>query len=143
MTAADLVTELYKLVTVEAGNLPDWEKVRAMFIDEAVIVLRTGPESTTVFSLDGFVDDFVSFIERENVQKTGFVERIVRMKPMEFGDTAHVLVLYESSIPGVRPPRQGVDSFLLIRKDGRWRIAAVANELPTPDNPVPAELTEG
>ena len=58
-----------------------------------------------------------------------------------FGDMAHVLVLYEARIPGSgRPPQLGVDSFQLIRKQGRWWIAGVINELPTPERPVPAEL---
>ncbi|MDH5715344.1 MAG: hypothetical protein OEZ30_07260, partial [Candidatus Aminicenantes bacterium] len=140
-TAEGVVAELYQLVTFEAGSTPDWEKVRSLFIDEAVIVLRTSWENITIFSVQGFIDDFVNFIERFKVEKTGFVEEIKRTKAMVFGDMAHILVLYEASIPGSeRPPQQGVDSFLLINKDGRWWIAAVTNELPTPDNPLPAEL---
>ena len=140
-TAEGVVTELYQLVTFEAGSTPDWEKVRSLFIDEAVIVLRTSWENITIFSVQGFIDDFVDFIERFKVEKTGFVEEIKRTKSMVFGDMAHILVLYEASIPGSEmPPQQGVDSFLLIKKDGRWWIAAITNELPTPDNPLPAEL---
>jgi hypothetical protein len=30
-----------------------------------------------------------------------------------------------------------VDSFQLIKKDGRWWIVSITNELPTPDRPVP------
>jgi hypothetical protein len=140
-TAEGLVRELYESVTFEAGSVPDWNRVRSMFIDEAVIVLRTSRDSTTVFSVEGFVADFVAFIERADARATGFVEKIVRMKSMVFGDMAHVLVLYEASIPGSpRPPQQGVDSFSLIRRDGRWWIVAITNEVPTPDRPVPAEL---
>ena len=140
-TAEGVVTELYQLVTFEAGSTPDWEKVRSLFIDEAVIVLRTSRENITIFSVQGFIDDFVNFIERFHAEKTGFVEEIKRTKSMVFGDMAHILVLYEASIPGSKmPPQQGVDSFSLINKDGRWWIAAITNEIPTPDNPVPAEL---
>jgi hypothetical protein len=151
-TAEGLVGALYESVTFEAGSTPDWDHVRSMFIDEAVIVLRTSRDDTTVFSVEGFVGDFVKFIERADAGRTGFSERIIRTKPMVFGDMAHVLVLYEASIPGsLRPPSlrpqdaavrvmQGVDSFSLVRKHGRWWIAAVTNEIPGPDRPVPAEL---
>jgi hypothetical protein len=140
-TAEGVVTELYKLVTFEAGSTPDWERVKSTFIDEAVIVLRTSWENTNIFSVEGFVDDFINFIERANAEKTGFMEKIIRMKPMVFGDTAHILVLYEAHIPGSpRPPQQGVDSFLLIKKSGRWWIVAVTNELPTPERSLPPEL---
>jgi hypothetical protein len=135
-----------------------------MFIDEAVIVLRTSRDDTTVFSVEGFVGDFVKFIERADAGRTGFTERIIRTKPMVFGDMAHVLVLYEASIPGSpRPPSlrrqlrlqdaavrdnaavrvmQGVDSFSLIKKHGRWWIAAITNEIPGPDRPIPAQLRD-
>jgi hypothetical protein len=114
-----------------------------MFLDEAVIVLRTSREETTVFSVDGFVADFVAFIERAKAEETGFVERVLRIQPLVFGDIAHVLVLYEASLQSsARPPQQGVDSFQLIRKDGRWWIVAVTNELPTPARPVPPALED-
>jgi hypothetical protein len=140
-SAEQVIDELYDHVTFDAGTTPDWDAVKELFIDEAVIVLRTSRTDTTVFSLEGWVNDFVQFIERANVEKTGFVEKIVKKKAMVFGDIAHVLVLYEAHIPGSeRPPQQGVDSCQLIRKDGRWLIASIVNEIPTPDRPVPDEL---
>jgi hypothetical protein len=142
-TAEGVVAHLYDLVTFEAGHTPDWDEVRSLFLDRAVIVLRTSRTATSVFSVDGFVDDFVTFIERANVQETGFTERVLRTKPTVFGDMAHVWVLYEASIPGSpRPPQQGVDSFSLIKQDGRWWIAAVTNEIPTPARPIPEPLQE-
>lgn len=139
----EVVNELYRLVTIEKGSAGDWDKVRSLFIDEAVIVLRTSREATTVFSLDGFVDDFIRFIDDYNIRETGFSEKILSMKPWVYGDMAHILVLYEASIPGSEmPPQQGIDSFLLIRKEERWKIAAITNEIPAPDRPVPPELVK-
>ena len=140
-TAEGVVTRLYELVTFPAGTTPDWDEVRSLFIEEAVIVLRTSRTGSTVFSVEGFVGDFVRFIEQANVEQTGFVERIVRMEPLVFRDIAHVWVLYEASIPGSgRPPQQGVDSFQLIKVDNEWRIASVTNDLPNADYPVPPPL---
>ncbi len=63
------------------------------------------------------------------------------MKSLVFGDMANVLVLYEAHITGSsRPPQQGVDNFSLIKKDGRWWIVSVTNEIPTPDRPIPEVL---
>jgi hypothetical protein len=136
-----VVNELYKLVTFESGHTPDWNQVKSLFIDQAVIVLRTSRENTTIFSVQGFVDDFVNFIEKYNAEQTGFKEEIKRMNSKFFGDTAHIFVLYEASIPGLKsPPQQGVDSFLLIKKEGRWWIVAITNEIPKPDMPVPPDL---
>ncbi len=142
-TAQGLVNALYEEVTFDAGATPDWDRVRPMFLDQATVVLRTSREETTIFSVDGFVQDFVDFIERAGVRETGFEEKIIHTDPLVFGDLAHVLVLHEADIPGDdRPPRQGVDSFQLIRRDGRWWIVGVTNELPTPQRPIPPRLLD-
>jgi hypothetical protein len=141
--AVDVVRQLYDLVTFEAGTTPNWDEVRALFIDEAVVVLRTTRTATTVFSLEGFVNDFVTFIERANVEQTGFEEKILGLDATEFHDMAHAWVLYQASVPGSqRPPQQGVDSFSLIRRDGRWLIASITNDIPTPEHPIPAVLRD-
>jgi hypothetical protein len=139
-TPEQVVRGLYEMVTFDPGTTPNWSEVRSVFIDEAVVVLRTSPTASTVFTLDGFVQDFVNFIERDNVEATGFTERVVAVESMVFRDIAHVLVLYESSIPGRRPPTPGVDSFELIKRDGRWKIVSVINDLPNAAHPVPAVL---
>ena len=140
-TPEGVVIELYELVTFEAGQTPDWVAVRSIFLDQAVIVLRMSRDSLPVLSVDEFVAEFQAFIERANVGETGFSETVVTMKSMVFGDIAHILVLYEASIPGsARGPQQGVDSFQLIRTERGWRIASVVNEVPTDARPVPQEL---
>ncbi len=108
-SAREVVEELYRLVTFEAGETPDWSRVRSLFVDDAVVVLRTGRDAMTVFTVDGFVDDFVQFIEQREVEKTGFTERILEMKSTVYGDIAHILVLFDSHIPGSEagPPSPG------------------------------------
>jgi hypothetical protein len=143
-TAEDVVHELYDIVTFPAGTVPDWDHLRSLFLPEAVVVLRTSREANTVFTLEGFVQDWLRFIERDNVEETGFTERIIRTHATEFGDIAQVWVLYEAEIPGRgRPPQPGVDSFQLVQREGQWKIAAIANEIPIPNRPIPDVLREG
>jgi hypothetical protein len=93
-----VIAELYDLVSATGGKTPDWDKVRACFLKEAVIVLRTTRTATTVFSLDGFIQDFVDFYEKPfrrgaltlYPNKEGFTEKVVRMKSFEFWDMALV-----------------------------------------------------
>lgn len=140
-TADGLVRALYARVSSTPGTVPDWDMVRSAFLPQAVVVLRTSRDSSTVFTLEGFVQDFVNFIERANVRATGFTERVVRTQATVFGDIAHVLVLYEAQITGSpRPPQQGVDSFQLIRREGRWWIVSIVNEIPAPGRPLPSVL---
>ncbi len=140
-SAEEVVREVYDMVSWTDGNNPDWNDVRPVFMPEAVIVLRY-PQGLTVFSLDGFFEDWVRFEKQlETAGAKGFQETVVSAEASEFGDIAHVWVLYESSIPDSgRGPRPGVDSWSLIRIDGEWRVASVVNELPRDDLPIPESL---
>lgn len=142
-SAEGVVRALYEAVTFPAGEEPDWAFVRSLFLPGAVIVLRTAPDANTVFDVDGFVADFQRFITESSVRETGFEESIARTHTTEYGDIAQTLVLYHAVIPGRgRPPQPGVDSFSLVRREGRWWIAAVTNELPMVAGPPPPAIRE-
>lgn len=135
-TAEQVVRQLYDLVTFEANNTPDWEKVKSLFVEEAVVILRVSRTTHKVFSRQGFVDDFQNFITRAKVDETGFVEKIISLKILKIGDMAHCWVVYEASIPGSgRPPQKGVDSFQLLTRQGQWKIISIVNEIPDPADP--------
>jgi hypothetical protein len=139
--AEGVVHELYRLVCVPPGGDTDWDAVRGLFIPEAVIVLRVSKDAASTFGVEGWIDDFKAFNEKARSSERGFEEKIVRMEPMVFRDIAHVLVLYEARmLDWNRPPSRGVDSIELIRRDGRWWIAAITNDIPDEQNPVPAVL---
>ena len=142
-TADGVVRELYRLVTIAVGDSTDWEQVRNLFIPEAVIFLRVSKEESSTFSLQGWIDDFVAWDRKARASERGFEEKITRLEPMVFRDIAHVLVRYEARLlDSPKPPTVGVDSIELIRKDGRWWIAAITNDLPNAENPLPAQLQE-
>jgi len=140
-TAEEVVTELYKLVSFNAGNTPDWEKVKDLFIEDAVIVLRTSRTEHKIFSREGFIDDFKNFISTSKVDETGFLEKIINIKTVTFGNIAHSMVVYEASIPQrKRPPQKGVDSFQLVKKNDKWLIVSIVNEIPKPGKPIPDKI---
>jgi hypothetical protein len=142
-TAEGVVRELYRLVCVEPGQATDWDQVRALFIPEAVIVLRVSKDALGTFSLEGWIEDFIAYDERARVSEHGFSETIVRLDATVFRDIANVLVLYDAAITdSERAPTRGVDSIDLIQKDGRWWIASIVNDLPNADHPIPARLSE-
>jgi hypothetical protein len=142
-SAEAVVRELYRLVCVPVGGDTDWEQVRKLFIPEAVIVLRVSKESSTTFTVQTWIDDFIAYNKKARSSERGFEEKIVRLSPMVFRDIAHVLVLYEARmLDWSKPASPGVDSIELIRKDGRWWIAAITNDLPNADHPIPAVLKE-
>lgn len=138
-----LVRSLYAAVTFDRGGTPDWSYVRSLFHKDASIVLRVTRDSTAIMTVEGFLKDFIDFIDRFRADTTGFRERVLRIKPMVLGNIAHMLVLYDASVPtSPRPPQQGVDSFHLVRNQGRWWITSIVNEVLTRDRPRPELLRE-
>jgi hypothetical protein len=136
-SAEATVRDLYDIISAEAGRVPEWE--RALFIPEALIILRSSRDAMSVLTLDGFIEDFDEFYGTPQVTEKGFKETILDLKSTEFGDMAQVWVLYEAKIPD-GGGNQGVDNFSLIRLDGEWRVAAITNEVPFPGRPVPDGL---
>ena len=68
-------------------------------------------------------------------------ETIVAMKIVETGDVARAAVHYTARIPSLeRPAQHGIDVFLLMRADGRWRIVSIVNEIVRPGIEVPEEI---
>ena len=108
-----------------------------MFLEQAVVVLRYGPDNMTVFDLQGWVDDFITFIKDDKVDQTGFHEEILGMNSYVYGDIASINVLFDSRIPGTDRRNQGVDIFQLIKKDGVWKIVSIVNERPAFGGVVP------
>jgi hypothetical protein len=132
-----LVVALYDEVTFDQGETPDWALVKTMFLEQAVVVLRYGPDNMTVFDLQGWVDDFITFIKDDKVDQTGFHEEILGMNSYVYGDIASINVLFDSRIPGTDRRNQGVDIFQLIKKDGVWKIVSIVNERPAFGGVVP------
>jgi hypothetical protein len=140
-SAEDVVRALYRMVTFDAGRNVDWEQVKALFIPEAVIVLRASRTSMNVLNRNTFVDDFVKFIRDAKLENQAFEETIVAIKTQETGEVARATVHYAARIPSrERPAQHGVDVFLLMKTDGRWRIVAIVNELVRPGVEVPEEI---
>jgi hypothetical protein len=144
-TAEDLrsveqvVRDVYDLVSWTDGNTPDWEVVREVFIPEAIVVLRYPPD-LKVMNVDGFLLDWLRFENQlAGAGVSGFQETVTSAMTTEFGDVAHVHVVYETRIPDTgRPAQPGVDLWSLIRMKGQWKVVSVVNELPRDDLPVPS-----
>jgi hypothetical protein len=134
-----LVRGLYASVTFEPGTLPDWDYVRSFFIPEAVFGVRKSRTLMDVLDLDGFVDWWLEDIEKHNLKERGLEETIEKLKMTTYGNIAHCYVVYKVRIltPDDAPGQLGLDSFSLMKKAGRWWIVSIANDVITPQNPLP------
>ncbi|MBI5011065.1 MAG: DUF4440 domain-containing protein [Bacteroidia bacterium] len=126
----DLIKDIYVAVSGKNSESVDWQKVRSMFDDEAVVVLRVSRDKSTRFTADGFIQDFKDFYQYPKVKANGFEEKILSMKSMVYKDIAFVSTIYSAAITGSqRPPTRGVDLWLLSKHDGLWKITSIVNEV--------------
>jgi hypothetical protein len=140
-TPESVVAEIYKLISFEPHTSPDWEKVKALFAEEAAVFLRVSEEARTAVSREGLIDLFVASIEKNKLRDTGFTERLVSCKVKAFGAIAHCFAVYESSIPNESRPRaRGVDSIQLIKRNEGWLVASLTNDVSGPGKPIPEEF---
>jgi len=142
LTPEGTVRAMYRLVSFGPGQQTDWAAVRNLFVPEAAIVLRNTRTSNAIFTLAGFIDDFVRFDTIPVVARNGFRETVVRLNATTYRDIAHVLVLYEAEVLNLpRPPQRGIDSWELVRRGGRWWVVSVTNDIVTPEAAIPPEIT--
>jgi hypothetical protein len=129
------VADLYDAISFAPGETPDWDAVRARFLPEAVLTLRTR-DGQVVFSVDDWIADFVAF--HEQLAGGGFTERVLGVAGTEYRDVAHVTIRFDSQVVGSdRPPQEGVDGFHLVRTADGWRIVSIVNERPVFGEPLP------
>jgi hypothetical protein len=126
----ELIRDIYVAVSGKNSDAVNWQKVRSMFVDEAVVVLRVSRDKSTQFTVDGFINDFKDFYQHPEVKANGFEEKILSMKTMVYKDIAFISTVYSAAITGSqRPPSRGVDLWLLCNKDGLWKITSMVNEV--------------
>ena len=135
-----LIRYLYSQVTIEPNHPPHWEKVRPLFLKEALVAMRFKKDSSAVFTVDQWIGDFDRFIDQREILKTGFQETILSIEVLEFGNIAQATVVYESKIPGVNDGHPGLDCFHLVFIDGKWKIVSLVNEVPGKNRPMPEGL---
>ncbi len=137
-----LVRGIYAAVTFGPDSTPDWDYVRSFFIPEAVFGVRKTRTSMEVLTVDGFVDWFISDIKKFKMDELGFEETVQKLKLTVYGNIAQCFVVYRARLK--TPPdllgQFGLDSFSLMKKDGRWWVVSIANDIVSPQNPLPEEL---
>lgn len=141
-TPEKLVRGLYASVTFDPGMAPDWDHVRKFFLPQGVIAARQTRTAMGIMDVDAFIDWFKADVEKYKMKERGFEESVEKIKLMEFGDMAHCFVVYKARFktPDNQPGQLGLDSFGLVKKDGRWWIVSITNDVVDRDRPLPEEL---
>ena len=121
----ELTTEFFRLFSPTAGVTVSLQGIHDLFIPQGIIVRTCGP-NTEVFSISEFIaprelllndGSLVDLCEREEWETTEI-----------FGNVAQRFLAYRKTgvLHGERFDTRGMNTIQFVRKDGDWKMSALA-----------------
>src|SRR6185369_14584019 len=120
-----LTDEFFRAVSFEAGELPRFEDIHALFIESGLLIKNVGT-TPEISSVNQFIEP------RRATVATGDLTRFREVELAEttevFGNVAHRFSAYAKSgtMKGVPFSARGMISTQFIRTPGGWRMSSMA-----------------
>jgi hypothetical protein len=126
---------MYKVISFEEGDEPDWEGMKQVFTPNALLT-RITPERVEHFDLPSF-----QLMAQEMLDSgiyTSFYEREIARRAEIFGSLAHVLSVYETKRSPIASGflGRGVNSIQLLWAGDSWRVLSLLWDEETTTNPL-------
>ena len=125
---------VYEVISGPPGQKRDFDKMRSMFAPGATMK-AIGPKGLR----GGTVEDYIGR-NAEILEKEGFTERELGRRVEVWGGLATAWSAYDGRTANGSFHERGINSFQLVKVDGKWVVASILWQEETPDNPLPAEL---
>lgn len=140
-----IVAALYASVSHGEDGQPNFDRMRAIFLQVGMLVPPKDPRSElfTVLDVDGFEERVRKSIAagKQKGDPTSFFEREAARKTDCFGNVCQVFSTYESrrAPSDEKPFVRGINSIQLVNDGRRWWIASVIWDTEKPDRPIPPQ----
>ncbi|KPL23068.1 MAG: hypothetical protein AMJ93_05595 [Anaerolineae bacterium SM23_84] len=135
-----IISALYDTISHKPGKLPDWQRMKPLFIDGARIIAPSLEGSPIqVMTFQEFAERVSESVHRAGDADRGFDERELANRTEVFGNMAHVWSTYESryTTEDQEPFSRGINSFQLLYHSGRWWVVTILWDIERPGNPIP------
>jgi hypothetical protein len=138
--AADLagidaaIRGVYEVISGPPGQKRDFDRMRTLFAPGATLK-AIGPKGLH----GGSLEDYISR-NAEILEKDGFTERELGRRVELWGGLATAWSAYDGRTANGAFHERGINSFQLVKVDGKWLVASILWQEETPDNPLPAAL---
>ena len=138
-----IVAALYASVSYAPGAMPDFDRMRGIFLPVGMLIPPKRPNEDIFSTLD--VDQFAERFKKgmaarkEKGEPGGFQEKEIGRRTDCFGNVCQIFSTYESkyAVSDEKPFTRGINSMQLVKDGRRWWIASVAWDVERPDNPIP------
>ena len=132
------VTAVYQAISGPAGEARDWDAFRALFLPKAVLTVALPGDLGEGRAVQLTVEDYVAHSSAQ-LEQIGFTETETRSEIRQFGELATVISAYS----GVRADTGatvavGVNTFILAKDKGAWKVASISWREADEDWPVEA-----
>ncbi|HZG45984.1 MAG TPA: hypothetical protein VEZ41_06920 [Allosphingosinicella sp.] len=129
-----IMRAVYDVISGPAGQKRDWNRMRSLFTSNARLMPKGGRGL-----MSGSVEDYITS-SGPQLEQNGFIEREIARRVEQYGDIAHVFSTYEARQSASGPVfLRGINSFQLVRHEGRWWVVSIMWQAESPQNPLPAQ----
>jgi hypothetical protein len=132
-----VVHAVYDVISGPPGQKRDFDRMRSLFAPGATLK-AIGPKGLRGGSLEDYINRNSAILEKE-----GFTERELGRRHVElWGGLATVWSAYEGRTANGSFHERGINSFQLVKVEGKWLVASILWQEETPDNKLPAVFEE-
>ena len=131
------VHAVYDVISGPPGQKRDFDRMRSLFAPGATMK-AIGPKGLR----GGTVEDYISR-NSAILEKEGFTETELGHRVELWGNLATVWSSYDGRTANGSFHERGINSFQLVKVDGKWLVASILWQEETPENPLPANLNPG
>ena len=138
--AADLagidaaIRGVYDVISGPPGQKRDFDRMRSLFAPGATLK-AIGPRGLR----GGTLEDYIAR-NKDVLEQKGFTERELGRRTEVWGGLATAWSAYDGRTADGSFHERGINSFQLVKVDGKWLVASILWQEATPDNPLPANL---
>jgi hypothetical protein len=125
---------VYDVISGPPGQKRDFDKMRSLFAPGATMK-AIGPKGLRGGSVEDYIGRNSAILEKE-----GFTERELGRRVEVWGGLATAWSAYDGRTASGSFHERGINSFQLVKIDGKWLVASILWQEETPDNPLPRIL---
>jgi hypothetical protein len=128
------IRDIYAVISGPPAQKRDFDRMRSMFAPNALLRV-VGPKGVRGGTLEDYIAKSGPLLEKE-----GFTERELGRRVEVWGNLATAWSSYDGRTANGSFHERGINSFQLVKIDGKWLVASILWQEETPRLPLPADL---
>jgi len=133
----ETIRGVYDVISGPPGQKRDFDRMRSLFAPDATLK-AIGPKGLRGGSLEDYISRNSAILEKE-----GFTERELGRRVELWGGLATAWSAYDGRTANGSFHERGINSFQLVKVDGKWLVASILWQEETPNNPLPPAFIKG